>query len=158
MRSLKSLKGIDFLITLGVLFVASSTIHEYGHLVTLRLLGGRGIIESGILNGVSLVQPCQYQHGNILVAFMGGWSSALVFLVLWVLSEDPEDKVARFSIITYQLIYGSFEGVWYATKVDVLIVVGVFFGIVVLFLTMLTALLRRGVVFRFITRQKELLA
>ncbi len=158
MRSLKSLKGIDFLITLGVLFVASSTIHEYGHLVTLRLLGGRGIIESGILNGVSLVQPCQYQHGNTFVAFMGGWSSAIVFLVLWVLSEDPEDKVARFSIITYQLIYGSFEGVWYATKVDVLIVVGVFFGIVVLFLTMLTALLRRGVVFRFITRQKELLA
>ncbi len=52
MRTLKSIKGIDFLLTLGVLLIASSTIHEYGHLVTLRLLGGKGIIESGILNGV----------------------------------------------------------------------------------------------------------
>ncbi len=155
MRSLKSLKGVDFVITLGVLFVASSTIHEYGHLVTLRLLGGMGVIESGILNGVRLVHPCQYQHGNTLVAFMGGWSSAIVFLVLWILSEDPEDKVARFSIITYQLIYGSFEGIWYATRADMLVAYGVIIGIVVLFLTMVMALLRRGVVFRFITRQKS---
>jgi len=75
--------------------------------------------------------------------------------VLWILSEDPEDKVARFSIITYQLIYGSFEGIWYATRADMLIAYGVIIGIVVLFLTMIMALLRRGVVFRFITRQKE---
>ena len=155
MRTLKSIKGIDFLFTLGVLLIASSTIHEYGHLVTLRLLGGKGIIESGILNGVILRDPSPYLHGNILVAFMGGYSSSLIFLILWVLSEDPESKVARFSIITYQFVYGTFEGLWYATEIDVLMTGGVIIGIVLTFLTMITALFRRGVVFRFITRQKS---
>lgn len=155
MRSLKSIKGVDFLITLGVLFIASSTIHEYGHLVTLRLLGGKGIIESGVLNGVQLVQPSRFIHGNVLVAFMGGWSSALIFLVLWALSEDPEDKVARFSIIMYQLIYGALEGIWYASRLEFLIVLGVMAGLVVMFITMVIALFRRGVIFRFITRQKS---
>ena len=154
MRTLKSIKGIDFLFTLGVLLIASSTIHEYGHLVTLRLLGGKGIIESGILNGVILKEASPYRYGNILVAFMGGYSSSLIFLILWVLSEDPESKVARFSIITYQFIYGSFEGFWYATGNDAILAVGVVAGIVVMFLTMLNALFRRGVVFRFVTRHK----
>ena len=85
---------------------------------------------------------------------MGGWFSGLIYLVLWMLSEDPEDKVARFSIFTYQVIYGSFEGVWFATNIEVLIIFGVVAGIGVMFLTMITALFRRGVVFRFVTRQK----
>lgn len=155
MSSLKSIKGVDFIFTLGVLFVASSTIHEYGHLFTLRLLGGKGIIDSGVLNGVQLIESCGYQHGNIFVAFMGGYLSSLIFLALWLLSEDPETKVARFSIITYQFIYGSFEGLWYATGSDVLLMVGVLLGIGLMFITMIIALLRRGVVFRFITRQSD---
>ena len=155
MRTLKSLKGVDFIFTLGVLFIASSTIHEYGHLATLRLLGGKGVIDSGALNGVILIESCQYQHGNIFVAFMGGWLSGIVFLVLWVLTEDPEVKVSRFCILTYQLIYGTFEGLWYATGNDVLLAVGVIAGIVVMFMVMLNALFRRGVVFRFVTRQSN---
>jgi hypothetical protein len=154
MRTLKSIKGIDFLFTLGVLFIASSTIHEYGHLAALRLLGGKGIIDSGVLNGVILIEPTKYQWGNIFVAFMGGWTSAAIFMVLWVLTEDPEAKVSRFCIITYQFIYGQFEGLWYATGNDTLLMVGVVAGIVVMFLVMLKALFRRGVVFRFVTRQK----
>ena len=154
MLTLKSIKGIDFLFTLGVLFIASSTIHEYGHLATLRLLGGKGAIDSGVLNGVRLIESCQYEYGNIFVAFMGGWTSAAIFVVLWVLSSDPETKVSRFCIFTYQFIYGSFEGFWYATGNDTLLMVGVVAGIVVLFLVMLNALFRRGVVFRFVTRQK----
>lgn len=150
--SLKSVKGIEFAFTLGVLFIASTTIHEYGHLVTLRLLGGRGAIESNILNGVRMLQPCQHEYGNNIVAFMGGWSSALIFLMLWAVSEDPEDKVARFSIVIYQFIYGAFEGVWFMLQNEVLLLVGVLLGLGVMFLTMVTALLRRGVVFKFITR------
>ena len=153
MRSLKSVKGVDFLFTLGVLFIASSTIHEYGHLATLRLLGGKGAIDSGVLNGVRLIESCPHEYGNIMVAFMGGWTSAAIFTVLWVLSEDPETKVSRFCIITYQLIYGSFEGFWYATGNDSLLMAGVVSGIAVMFLVMLNALFRRGVVFRLVTRQ-----
>jgi len=148
------LKGVDFILTLGVLFAASLVLHEYGHMITIRLLGGKGVIESTVLSGVRLIVPPPQKYGNILVAFMGGWFSGLIYLVLWMLSEDPEDKVARFSVFTYQLIYGSFEGVWFATNIDVLLLVGVIVGVVVMFLTMLTALLRRGVVFRFVTRQK----
>ena len=105
-------------------------------------------------NGVRLIEPTRYQHGNIFVAFMGGWTSAAIFTALWVLSEDPEAKVSRFCIITYQIIYGSFEGFWYATGNDTLLMVGVVAGIVVMFLVMLNALFRSGVVFRFVTRQK----
>jgi hypothetical protein len=154
MRTLKSVKGIEFLFTLGVLFIASSTIHEYGHLATLRFLGGKGAIDSGVLNGVRMIKSCQHESNNIIVAFMGGYLSAAIFLVLWVLSEDPETKVSRFCIITYQFVYGSFEGLWYATKNEILLIVGVVAGLVVTFLVMLNALFRRGVVFRFVTRQK----
>jgi len=83
---------------------------------------------------------------------MGGWSSALIFLMLWAVSEDPEDKVARFSIVIYQFIYGAFEGVWFMLQNEVLLLVAVLLGLGVMFLTMVTALLRRGVVFKFITR------
>lgn len=155
MSSLKSVKGIEFVFTLGILLVASTTIHEYGHLVTLRLLGGRGVIESNILTGVQMKQPCQYSYGNNIVAFMGGWSAGLIFLLLWVVSEDPEDKVARFSIAIYQLIYGTFEGVWFILGNDVFLLVGVLLGVGLMLLTMITALVRRKVVFKFITRQNS---
>lgn len=154
MSSLKSVKGIDFLFTLGVLFIASSTIHEYGHLATLRFLGGKGAIDSGVLNGVRLVESCRHESSNTIVAFMGGYLSAAIFLVLWVLSEDPETKVSRFCILTYQFIYGSFEGIWYATKIDIILTFGVVAGLVIMFMVMLKALFRRGVIFRFVTRKK----
>lgn len=143
------IKGIDFLITLGVLFIVSSSIHEYGHLVTLRVLGGKGAIDSGVLNGVRMIEPTRYPLGNIFVAFMGGWSSAAIFTVLWALSEDPEVKVSSSCIITYQFIYGQFEGFWYATANDGLLMVGVVAGVVVMFLVMLNALFRRDVIFRY---------
>ena len=73
-------------------------------------------------------------------------------LLLWAVSEDPKDKVARFSIVIYQFIYGTFEGMWFMLQNDVMLLVGVLLGIGVMFLTMVTALLRRGVVFKFITR------
>ncbi len=155
MSSLKSVKGIEFIFTLAILFIASTTIHEYGHLVTLRLLGGRGVIESSILTGVQMKEPCQYSQGNNVVAFMGGWSAGPIFLLLWVVSEDPEDKVARFSIAIYQLIYGTFEGVWFILKNDVFLLAGVVLGVGLMLLTMITALVRRKVVFKFITRQKS---
>lgn len=111
-------------------------------------MGGRGAIDSGILNGVRIIIPTMYKQGNIFVALMGGWSSAAIFTVLWALSEDPEVKVSSSCIITYQFIYGLFEGFWHATANDSLLIVGVVAGVVAMFLVMLYALFRREVIFR----------
>jgi len=142
---MKTIKALDLILTLTILLTASMAIHEYGHLATLRILGGRGTIDSGILNGVTLNKPCPWPHGNTITAFAGGWTSALTFLLLWALSEDPETKTAKLSIATYQATYGTFEGAWYITKTPNLLVAGTILGIVALFIVMLTGLLKRGV-------------
>lgn len=142
---MKPIKALDLIITLTILLISSMTIHEYGHLATLKILGGRGTIDSGILNGVNLIKPCPWPPGNTITALAGGWTSAATFLTLWILSEDPETKTARLSIATYQTIYGTFEGAWHITKNQNLLAAGTILGVTALFIIMLTGLLKRGV-------------
>ena len=142
---MKPIKALDLIITLTILLISSMAIHEYGHLGALRILGGQGTIDSGVLNGVYLIKPCPWPPANTIVALAGGWTSALTFLVLWALSEDPETKTARLSIAAYQAIYGAFEGLWYTTKNQNLLAAGTILGVAALLTIMITGLLKRGV-------------
>jgi len=101
----------DFLLQFLVRGVVVTTaVHEYGHLLALRLLGFSGEIRSGALNAVYPVfgRPLAWwEHAAVYGG--GGFFQAAVFLVLGWLDEDDENRLISLMIAWQGAVYGCFE-------------------------------------------------
>ena len=106
---LTRLKYSDFLVQLSLrIFVLGVFVHEYGHLIGLRLLGVPGEIRSTMLNAV---YPSMSLYGIDRLIFYGagGAFQALVSLILIFRCKDFEIKLANIFVATHGLIYGAIE-------------------------------------------------
>jgi hypothetical protein len=84
-------------------------LHEYCHLVALRLLGGRGEIVSWALNEMQwLHDPNTLQM--VATAYAGGVCSGLIWLLLSWRDEDEENRLISRILGLNQIVYGLFEG------------------------------------------------
>lgn len=85
-------------------------VHEYSHLLALRLMGYTGEIRSTMLNAVfptqySLMQPWQ----KTTFYFSGGLGQALTFSLMCLYNKDEENRLVNKMIAVWGLIYGAFE-------------------------------------------------
>jgi hypothetical protein len=101
----------EFLFQLLFKYIALATaIHEYGHLLALRILGYEGVIKSTALNHVypsSLAGITQLERHFFYIA--GGWIQAFVFLFLCIGNKDREQRMINKMIALEGFIYGVFE-------------------------------------------------
>ena len=88
--------------------VLATMIHEYGHLLSLRLLGIDGEIRASALNAV---YPSRALIGYERLVFYGsgGMVQALVFFILAVKNRDPENRLINIMIAIEGFIYAFFE-------------------------------------------------
>jgi hypothetical protein len=88
--------------------VLSTMIHEYGHLLALRLLGVDGEIRASALNAVYPKIPL-YGYKALVFYGGGGMMQALVFIILAVRNRDDENRLINIMIAVEGIIYGLFE-------------------------------------------------
>ncbi len=99
----------DLLVQLAYRGMLLSTIvHEYGHLIALRLIGEDGYIMASTLNGV---YPVNTITGTDAIIFYGGGGvfQALIFLFMAYQNRDSENWIINLFVATQGLIYGCFE-------------------------------------------------
>jgi len=126
----------DFLFQYGIRSLALGVpLHEYCHLVVLRILGGEGLIVSWALNQMQYEQYTRSQL--ILTAYSGGILSGIVWLLLSFHDRDIENRLVSRVIAVSQIVYGIFEGTAFALNTFLLIRLGdlisgiLIFGLVV---------------------------
>lgn len=88
--------------------VLATMIHEYGHLLALRLMGIDGEIRATMLNAV---YPGRALVGYERLIFYGsgGMVQALVFLILATRNRDAENRLINIMIAIEGFIYAFFE-------------------------------------------------
>ena len=88
--------------------VLATMIHEYGHLLSLRLMGINGEIRATALNAV---YPGRALVGYERLIFYGsgGMVQALVFLILAAKNRDTENRLINIMIAIEGFIYAFFE-------------------------------------------------
>ena len=88
--------------------VLATMIHEYGHLLALRLMGINGEIRSGALNAV---YPGRTLVGTERLVFYGGGGivQATVFIILAIRNRDAENRLINIMIAVEGIIYAFFE-------------------------------------------------
>lgn len=82
--------------------------HEYGHLIGLRLLGVPGEIRSTVLNAV-YPSISLYGVDHLIFYGAGGAFQALVALALIIRCKDFEIKLANIFVASHGLVYGAIE-------------------------------------------------
>ena len=96
--------AIEFSISWVLFILLAYAIHEYSHLIMLKILGGEGAITEW-----NLTQPIQMpniEHGKILVAIAGGWGVMIVYSILMLIIGDLQERCALMIIAIQQGIYG----------------------------------------------------
>ena len=90
------------------IFVLGVFVHEYGHLIGLRLLGVQGEIRSTALNAV---YPSTHLYGvdHLIFYGAGGALQALVALALIIRCKDLEIKFANLFVAAHGVVYGAVE-------------------------------------------------
>jgi hypothetical protein len=90
----------------GVLI--ATAIHEYGHLLALRLIGVPGEIRSTVLNAV---YPSELITGPDAVIFYGGGGAvqAIAFTLMALRNKDAENRLINIWIAIQGIVYGAFE-------------------------------------------------
>lgn len=103
-------KFIKLLLTAVLLFFISIPIHENGHMLMLRLLGGEGYIDYGIrLGKVVILQEPPFPNWWVPVAAAGGGSVAMILLTLNYFINDIEISLVLQLTAGYQITYGILE-------------------------------------------------
>lgn len=96
--------AIEFSISWVLFILLAYAIHEYSHLIMLKILGGEGAITEW-----NLTQPIQMpniEHGKILVAIAGGWGVMIIYSILMLIIGDLQERCALMIIAIQQGIYG----------------------------------------------------
>lgn len=96
-------------------YVLSTCVHEYAHLVVIRLLGGSAVIKSGDLNHANWVFTIPNRGQLPLVYLSGGLATGVIYLLLSIGDSDPETKPIMVAVGVSQIIYGVLECLWYLT-------------------------------------------
>ena len=105
------------LIIFLIYLVVSLAVHEYGHMVAIRILGFDGYISSNWMSAVQWVElPPEGIH-RFYVGLAGGIAAAWVFSFLYLFDVDRENKFAFIVIIGSNLVYAGFEG-WSLMALD----------------------------------------
>lgn len=96
--------AIEFVISWFVFILLAYAIHEYSHLITLKLLGGKGAITEW--NITTPLQMPDIKHGKALVALAGGWGVMVIYSILMLVIDDTQERCALFIIAVQQGVYG----------------------------------------------------
>jgi len=105
----KIISIVEYFIHYMVFLLVVTGIHEYFHLVTLRMLGGDGYIKLTWYGGacVPTVLP---EKGLWLFYLSGGAFTALVlFLLSWLFENEIEERCAVLPFILNQAVYSILE-------------------------------------------------
>ena len=86
----------------------ATIVHEYGHLIALRLIGVDGCIHSHTLNGV---YPAHAVTGTDAIIFYGagGIFQAAVFLFMAYQNRDSENQIINLFVAAQGFVYAFFE-------------------------------------------------
>ena len=86
-------------------------VHEYGHLISLRLMGYAGEIRSTMLNATWPLEYHLMSPTERTIFFLsGGFFQAFVFGVLCLFNVDEESSLANKIIVIQGVLYGLAEG------------------------------------------------
>lgn len=100
--------GVNFVIEFSIswiLFILLAyAIHEYSHLITLKILGGEGAITEW--NLTTPVQIPEIVHWKALVAIAGGLGVMIIYSILMLVIGDLQERCALLIISVQQGIYG----------------------------------------------------
>jgi len=96
--------AIEFTISWVLFILLAYAIHEYSHLLTLKMLGGEGAITEW--NLMTPIQMPNIAHGKALVAIAGGWGVMIVYSILLLIIDDLQERCALLIIAIEQGIYG----------------------------------------------------
>jgi len=103
----------DLVITLILKFIAIGFIHEFGHLLTLLLLGGSGYISADWFSLYTISTNPMTHSSMTIVAYAGGLLAAFFCLTSLFFEDDEEDRIAWRVIGWVQFSYGLTEGTIY---------------------------------------------
>lgn len=112
---MKKARLLQLILVIATYLMVATAIHEYSHLIALRLTGYEGYIKSTELNAVYFTTFPQDANVRFFVGASGGLGASLVLLVLYLMDVDPENHHTFKILIGYQLIYGFFEGYGFYT-------------------------------------------
>ena len=96
--------AIEFSISWVLFILLAYAIHEYSHLIMLKVLGGEGAITEW--NLTTPIQLPNIEHGKALVAIAGGWGVMIVYSILMLVIGDLQERCALLIIAVQQGIYG----------------------------------------------------
>lgn len=103
--------AIEFTISWVLFILLAYAIHEYSHLLALKLMGGEGAITEW--NLMTPVQMPNIEHGKALVAIAGGWGVMIVYSILMLVIDDLQERCALLIIAVQQGIYGVGETIFH---------------------------------------------
>lgn len=96
--------AIEFTISWILFILLAYAIHEYSHLLTLKMMGGEGAItEWNLMTPISMPN---IEHGRALVALAGGWGVMMIYSILLLIIDDTQERCALLIIAIQQGIYG----------------------------------------------------
>jgi len=96
--------AIEFSISWVLFILLAYAIHEYSHLIMLKILGGEGAITEWNLT-TPMLMP-NIEHGKAIVAIAGGWGVMIVYSILMLIIGDLQERCALLIIAIQQGIYG----------------------------------------------------
>ncbi len=96
--------AIEFSISWILFILLAYAIHEYSHLLMLKILGGEGAITEWNLTK-PLLMP-NVEHGKLIVAIAGGWGVMIIYSILMLIIGDMQERCALLIIAVQQGIYG----------------------------------------------------
>lgn len=99
----------SLIVFLVYLFVTLA-VHEYGHLIMIRLLGYEGYVSSDWMSAVQWVKVPSNPFHRFLVGMAGGLTVGLVFGFLYFLDVDKENRFAFIVLVGSNLVYCGYEG------------------------------------------------
>ncbi len=113
--------ALEFTISWVLFILLAYAIHEYSHLLMLKLLGGKGAITEW--NLMTPIQLPDLEHGRALIALAGGWGVMIVYSILLLILDDRQERCALFIIAIQQGIYGVGEMMYHlGFKVNLLLI------------------------------------
>lgn len=99
----------DFLVQLVLRGVIIATpIHEYSHMLAMRMVGIRGYVGSFDFNHVQWIDTPSAQQAS-LVYFMGGFGTAILLLFLSLFEEDDDKLTVNLGVAGTQFVYALLE-------------------------------------------------
>ncbi len=108
-----SFRDLIFQITFRMIILAT-IIHEYGHLLALRVMNYRGYIHSNTLNMVTALEfNTMSLREQRFFFFSGGLFQCLMFLAMCIFDKDEEDRLVNKMVAIQGIIYAFFEAFTY---------------------------------------------